>query len=398
MEKVRLGIVGVGQQGSIYGSLITGVQINAQGGMPISDIKFDQIEVGAFCDIDTNILANLKEKFPNIPVYTDYIEMMDSGNIDAVVTTLPHYFHAQVGMDALNRGLHTLLEKPAGVYTKQVAEINALSLTKPELTFGVFFNQRMNPLYRRLKEIIDNGEIGAIRRTNWIITTWYRPQAYYDMSAWRATWGGEGGGVLVNQAPHQIDLLQWMCGMPKSVVSNCKYGSHRDIAVEDEVTAIFDYGNGATGVFVTCTHDLMGTDRLEIFGDKGKIVVEGSKTAKITRLKQSEQEVNANTKDKASVFKLMMGGAMGFDSSVMETETIEFPNVWGAQHADVLKNFAANIIDKTPLVAPGTDGINGVRLANAIHLSSWLGKEVDVDFDEELFHKLLQEKAANENK
>ena len=171
MEKVRLGIVGVGQQGSIYGSLITGVQINAQGGMPISDIKFDQIEVGAFCDIDTNILANLKEKFPNIPVYTDYIEMMDSGNIDAVVTTLPHYFHAQVGMDALNRGLHTLLEKPAGVYTKQVAEINALSLTKPELTFGVFFNQRMNPLYRRLKEIIDNGEIGAIRRTNWIITT-----------------------------------------------------------------------------------------------------------------------------------------------------------------------------------------------------------------------------------
>ena len=146
------------------------------------------------------------------------------------------------------------------------------------------FNQRNNPLYQRIKEIVDNGEIGTIRRTNWIITTWWRPQGYYDQSAWRATWGGEGGGVLVNQAPHQLDLWQWICGVPKSVFAKVAYGFRRDIAVEDEVTAVVDYGNGATGTFVTATHDLVGTDRFEILGDQGKIVVDGSKTATVTRL------------------------------------------------------------------------------------------------------------------
>ncbi len=92
------------------------------------------------------------------------------------------------------------------------------------------------------------------------------------MSDWRATWKREGGGVLVNQASHQIDLIQWLCGMPKKVYSNVKYGYMRDIVVEDEVTAMFDYGDGATGVFVTCTHDLIGTNRLEILGDKGTFV------------------------------------------------------------------------------------------------------------------------------
>ncbi|MGL5973080.1 MAG: Gfo/Idh/MocA family protein [Oscillospiraceae bacterium] len=395
MKKVKLGIIGVGQQGGIYTNLITGKQINPSP-MPKSDVKFDQIEIGAFCDINPETVDKIKIMFPNTPVYSDYIEMLESGNVDAVVTTVPHYLHPEMGIQALNRNIHVLLEKPAGVYTKQVQEVIDVAKSKPELTFGVFFNQRMNPLYKKLKEIIDNGEIGEIRRTNWIITTWYRPQAYYNMSAWRATWKGEGGGVLVNQAPHQIDLLQWLCGMPEKVYSNVKYGYKRDIAVEDEVTALFDYKNGATGVFVTCTHDLDGTDRLEILGDKGKIVVEGSKTAKVTRLKKSEEQVNKETSSPEEVFKLMMGGAMGGDSDLMETETIEFPNAWGVQHADVLKNFANNILDKTPLVAPGSDGINGVRLANAIHLSSWLGEKVSIDFDENFFLEKLQEKIDSE--
>lgn len=397
MKKVRLGIIGLGQQGGFYTSLLTGKQISPSG-MPQMDQTFDQLEIGAFCDIDPKKIERVKELFPEIPVYADYKEMLDSGNVDAIVTTVPHYLHPEIGIEALNRNIHALLEKPAGVYTKQVNDIIKVAASKPELTFGVFFNQRMNPLYKKLKEIIDNGEIGNIRRTNWIITTWYRPQAYYDMSAWRATWKGEGGGVLVNQAPHQIDLLQWLCGMPKKVYSNVKYGYKRNIAVEDEVTVLFDYGNGATGVFVTCTHDLIGTDRLEILGDKGKIVVESSKIAKVTRLKKTEAEIDAETTTMQQVFKLMTGGAMGQDSDMMETETIEFDSGWGAQHADVLKNFAANIIDKTPLIAPGSDGINGVRIANAIHLSSWLGKEVDIDFDEDLFLEKLNEKIANESK
>lgn len=391
MKKVRLGIIGVGQQGGIYTKLLTNVAISpSQANFP--EQFFEQIEVGAFCDIDPVKVEKLKELFPNIPVYTDYIEMLDSGNVDAIVTTVPHFLHPEMGIEAMKRDIHALLEKPAGVYTQQVQEVIDMAKSKPDLTFGVFFNQRMNPLYIKLKEIIDDGEIGDIRRTNWIITNWYRPQAYYEMSDWRATWKGEGGGVLVNQAPHQIDLLQWLCGMPEKVYSNVKYGYMRDIVVEDEVTAMFDYGNGATGIFITCTHDLIGTDRLEILGDKGKIVVENSKTATVTRLIKSEQDINANVKTPEEVFKLMMGGAMGGDESLMTKETIEFPSAWGVQHADVLKNFAANILDKTPLVAPGSDGINGVRIANAIHLSSWLGEKVDIDFDENMFLDLLNEK------
>ncbi len=393
MNKVRLGIIGIGQQGSFYTALLTGKHVR-QSGMPMEKQNFDNLELGAFCETNPDIVAKLKEMFPEIPVYTNYIEMLDSGQVDAIVTTVPHYLHPQIGIEALKRDIHVLLEKPAGVYTKQVQEIIDVSKTKPEITFAVYFNQRMNPLYRKLKEIIDNGEIGNIRRTNWIITTWYRPQAYYNMSAWRATWEGEGGGVLVNQAPHQIDLLQWLCGMPKKVYAKCKYGYMRDIVVEDEVTALFDYGNGATGVFVTCTHDLIGTDRLEILGDKGKIVVEDSKIATVTRLLKTEQEVNKETTSLEQVFKLMMGSSSATD--MMNKEIIEFPNAWGMQHADILRDFSSNIINKTPLVAPGSDGINGVRVANAIHLSSWLDKEIDIDFDENFFLEKLNEKIAEE--
>lgn len=395
MKKVRLGIIGIGQQGGFYLTALTGVAINPSG-MPFKEkVEMEQLEVTAVCDTDPAKRARIKELLPDLYVYDNYIDMLDSGHVDAVVTTVPHYLHPEMGIEALKRNIHVLLEKPAGVYTKQVQEVIDMAKSKPELTFAVYFNQRMNPLYRKLKEIIANGEIGEIRRTNWIITTWYRPQAYYDMSAWRATWEGEGGGVLVNQAPHQIDLLQWLCGMPKKVYAKCQYGYQRDIAVEDDVTALFDYGNGATGVLVTCTHDIAGSDRLEILGDKGKIVVEGSKTAKVTRLKKSEIEINAETKDLMTVYKLMMGAATGANDYI-DVETIEFADAWGQQHMDVLRNFAANIIDKTPLVAPGSDGINGVRLANAIHLSSWLNKEVDIDFDEDLFLEKLQEKIKEE--
>src|SRR4051812_10638368 len=214
-----------------------------------------------------------------------------------------------------------------------------------------------------------------------MITNWWRPQAYYDQSAWRATWGGEGGGVLVNQAPHQIDLLQWICGMPKKVYSNVKYGYQRNIAVEDEVTTILDYGNGATGVFITCTHDVMGTDRFEILGDKGKIVVDDSKKITVKRLKKSESEMSA-TMSWADVTKIFMGQGL---SEIYKEEVIEFESVWGGQHIAVMENFAENIVEGTPLLAPGSDGINGVALANAIHLSSWLGKEVDLPIDEELY-------------
>jgi UDP-N-acetyl-2-amino-2-deoxyglucuronate dehydrogenase len=379
MKKVRLGIIGLGAQGGTYAEFI-------------SEGKVENMEIGAICDVDPAKKELCAEKYPDVPFYDNYIDMLESGYIDAVVTTVPHYLHPEMGMEALKRDIHALVEKPAGVYTKQVKELNEFAASKPDLTFAIFFNQRTNPLYQTLKELIDKGEIGAIRRTNWIITTWWRPQGYYDQSAWRATWEGEGGGVLVNQAPHQIDLLQWICGMPKKVYSNVKYGYQRNIAVEDEVTTLLDYGNGATGVFITATHDVLGTDRFEILGDKGKIIVEDSKKITIKRLHKPESEMSASM-SMQDVMNIFMGGDV---SDIYTEEVLEFESVWGAQHTAVLGNFAANIIDGTPLIAPGSDGIQGVALANAIHLSSWLGKEVELPSDEEVYLAELNKKIAEE--
>ncbi|MFI5084307.1 MAG: Gfo/Idh/MocA family protein [Actinomycetales bacterium] len=379
---VRLGIIGLGAQGSMYAGFITGGQV-------------PNMVIGAISDTDPAKKAAAAGTYPDVPFYDDYLDMITSGDVDAVVTCVPHYLHPEIGIAALKNNIHALVEKPAGVYTKQVKELNAFAATKPELTFGIMFNQRNNPLYKRLKEIVDNGEIGAIRRTNWIITTWWRPQGYYNQSAWRATWGGEGGGVLVNQAPHQLDLWQWICGVPTSVFAKVSYGFRRDIATEDEVTAVVDYGNGVTGTFVTATHDLTGTDRFEILGDQGKIVVEESKRATVTRLKKPERELSDSMgpEDVGKLFR----GQLDMDDFLTE-EVIEFDSAWGAQHAGVLENFAANILDGTPLLAPGSDGINGVRLANAIHLSSWKGAEVPLDFDEDEYLELLNQRIRKEGK
>jgi predicted dehydrogenase len=243
------------------------------------------------------------------------------------------------------------------------------------------FNQRNNPLYRRIKEIVDSGEIGEVLRTNWIITTWWRPQGYYEQSAWRATWGAEGGGVLVNQSPHQLDLFQWICGVPKSVFAKAGFGFRRNIPVEDEVTALVDYGEGRTGTFVTCTHDMKGTDRFEILGSKGKIVIDGSRTATIHRYARTEKEISDETTPETA--RRLMGGEDIGQGDLVTTETFEAESVWGGQHAGVLENFARHVLFSDPLLAPGSDGINGVRLANAIHLSAWTGKEVPLDFDED---------------
>lgn len=379
-QQVRLGIIGLGAQGGFYAKAI-------------ADGLVGNMAIGAICDVDPAKEQRAKAQYPDVPFFADYKEMIASGTVDAVITTIPHYLHPEVGIYALEHGMHLLGEKPAGVYTAQVDELMSVAAQHPELTFAIMFNQRNNPLYRRIKEIVDAGEIGRIRRTNWIITTWWRPQGYYNQSAWRATWGGEGGGVLVNQAPHQLDLWQWICGVPKSVYSKVAYGFRRDIAVEDEVTAVVDYGDGATGVFVTAVHDIVGTDRFEILGDRGKIVVDGSKTAYVTRLVDDERTLS-NNMSMDDVVKMFMGQ---FDpKSLYETETIEFDTPWGEQHAGVLRNFAAHILDGEPLIAPGSDGIHGVRLANAIHLSSWLGREVPLDFDEADYMSELNRRIATE--
>ncbi len=366
-KKARLGIVGFGAQGSVYAGLI-------------SDGLVPNMELGAICARSPATRKLVESKYPATAFYDDYLRMLDSGAVDAVITCVPSYLHPQMGIQALQHDVHVLLEKPAGIYTKQVQELNAIAATKPELTFAIMFNERNNPLYRKIKEIVSSGAIGEIRHTNWIITTWWRPQSYYDQTAWRGTWGGEGGGVLVNQAPHQLDLWLWICGLPQSVYAKVAYGFRRAIAVEDEATAIVDFGRGATGVFITATHDLVGTDRFEILGDSGKIVIENSATATVTRLKRPEQELG-DEMDPEDIAKLLSGRLNLSD--YYSSDVIEAESQWGIQHAGMLENFAANILNGTPLIAPGAEGINSVRLANAIHLSSWKGQEVPFDFDDD---------------
>lgn len=390
-KKIRFGLIGIGAQGGAYAGFLTGKA--GFPGMPAPECP-PHCALGALCDIDPAKEAMCKEKYPEYPFFTDWKEMVASGTVDAVITTVPHYLHTEIAIYCIEHGMPVLVEKPAGVYAKSVREMNECAAAHPEVPFGIMFNQRTNKLYQRIKEIIASGEMGEIRRSNWIINTWWRPDSYYRQSDWRATWGGEGGGVLVNQAPHQLDLWQWMCGVPTKVYSKIKYGCHRDIVVDNDVTILTEYANGATGSFITCTHDACGTDRLEIDFDNGKIVVDNSKTATVYRLNKSEQEMN-DTMSMMEVAKLTSGNGGG---GLFTTETFENTDGWGYQHTTVMENFACHILEGTPLLAPGSDGINGVTLANSTLLSSWLGREVENPCDEELFLAELNKRIAEEGK
>lgn len=383
MEKIKLGIIGYGAEGSLYGSFFKENKLSKN------------LKLAAICDIDSEKERKVKEEFPELPFFKNYIDMLNSGIVNAIVTTVPHYFHCEMGIEAIKRGIHLLGEKPAGVYTKEVKRLIKVSEEHPNITFAIFFNQRTNPLYRKVKELMDNKVIGNLRRTVWVITTWWRPQGYYNQSEWRATWGGEGGGVLVNQAPHQLDLWQWICGKPKKVFAKMEFGFKRNIAVEDEVNAVVDFGDGVTGSFITCTHDILGTDYFEILGNKGKIIIENSKRLTIKILKEDEETIsnNMSTEDVKDLFKGKLD-----PKEMYNEEVLEFDFYHGEQHINVLENFAAHILKGEPLLADGVEGINGVRLANAMYLSAWLGKEVDYELDEEKYMALLNERISKEAK
>ena len=313
-------------------------------------------------------------------LFDDASKMMDSGMVDAVLVAVPHYDHPRYVIEALEKGLHAMSEKPAGVYTKQVREMMAVADQHPELTFGMMFNQRTNCVYRKMREILQSGELGQIRRTSWIITNWYRPQSYYDSGAWRATWSGEGGGVLLNQCPHQLDLWQWICGMPVTMDVKMHFGKWHDIEVEDDVTAYCTYANGATGTFITSTGDTPGSNRFEIVCDGGTLLCDGKEELVMYKLDVPEPEFTKTYK-----------GSFGHPNAeriVVETDG------QNPQHSGVLNAFAANILRGEPLVADGREGINGLTISNAMHLSAWTGQEVKIPFDEDLYYEELMKRVA----
>ena len=367
MEKIKLGILGVGNIGRDH------VKRIAEGKCP-------EIELCAVCDLKQERLDYARELAgQDVPLFTSAEEMMESGLIDSVLVSVPHYDHPKFAIMAMEKGLHVLIEKPAGVYTKQVLEMNECA-KKHDVKFGIMMNQRTNCVYRKMREIVQSGELGEIRRTNWIITDWYRSQAYYDSGDWRATWSGEGGGVLLNQCPHNLDLWQWICGMPKTVYAHLHYGKWHDIEVEDDVSAYVEYENGATGMFITSTGDCPGTNRFEITLDKGKLIAEGNKLM-MWKSDIGEREFSATNTDPF--------GAMKFKVSEVETDG-ENP-----QHAGVMNAFASAILHGTPLVAEGVEGIRGLSLSNAMHLSSFTGKTIEIDkLDHELYYKELMKRVA----
>lgn len=283
MKTLRIGIIGMGNMGSDHAKKL------AQGTVP-------EVILTAVSENDGQRLAASRSYLPDtVGFFASPHEMMDSGLCDAVIIATPHYDHPELAIAAFSKGLHVLCEKPAGVYTKQVRAMNDKARDSG-VVFGMMFNQRTNPLYRKMHDMIQGGELGAIKRVNWIITDWYRTQAYYDSGSWRATWAGEGGGVLINQCPHNIDLLQWICGMPTKVRAFCHEGKWHDIEVEDDVTAYLEFENGSTGVFVTTTGDLPGTNRLEITLEFGKLVCENN-TLTLHKLSQSERQYCYESKD-----------------------------------------------------------------------------------------------------
>jgi predicted dehydrogenase len=364
MNKVRIGIVGLGNMGSGHAQYLIEGQVKVA-------------ELTAVSDISAERLKKAQEQWGDrVLTFESPEALFRSGAVDGILLCTPHYDHPKQAIDAFSCGLHVLVEKPAGVYTRQVREMNESAAASGKV-FGIMYNQRTNPLYIKLRELISSGELGEIRRTNWIITNWYRSQAYYNSGGWRATWAGEGGGVLINQDPHQLDLWQWTTGlMPKRIRAFCSFGKHRDIEVENDVTAYVEYENGASGVFVTSTHESPGTNRFEISGDRGKIVIEDDKMT-FWRLRQSETEFNlANT----SAF------------SQPEYWKCDIPiQSGGPQHMGITQNWVDSIAKGTPLLAPGEEGIKGLTLSNAMLLSTWTDSWVDLPIDEDLFYGKLQE-------
>lgn len=357
MDVVRMGVIGIGGMGSNHCR-------------QMAEQKIPGLRLTAVADVREVRREWAKENLPaEVHIYETTDALMDSGDVDAVLIATPHYFHPEIAVAGFRRGLHVISEKPAGVYTKQVREMN-VEAEKSDVVFALMFNQRTNPLYRKLREMVQSGEYGALKRVNWIITDWYRTQAYYDSGDWRATWDGEGGGVLLNQCPHQLDLLQWICGMPVKVQAFCHEGKWHHIEVEDDVTAYLEYPNGATGVFITSTGDAPGTNRLEVDLERAKLVCEDGKLM-MYEMKVSEREFCFTSSE-------------GFAKPEGEWTEVDAPGE-NTQHNGVLAAFADAILHGGELVAKGQEGINGLTLSNAMHLSSWLGHPVELPFDEELF-------------
>ncbi len=324
--------------------------------------KLSRCELAAVCDAS----AGSADGFPGARGFTRPEELFASGCIDAVLIATPHYAHTTLGIAALEAGLHVLVEKPISVHVADARRLLDAHRGREAQVFAAMFNQRTDPYYQAIRRLISTGELGALRRIQWTITDWFRPAAYYAGDGWRATWAGEGGGVLLNQCPHNLDLFQWLFGMPKRVVGFCGFGRYHAIEVEDDVTAYFEYGDGMHATFITSTGEAPGTNRLEIAAERGRVVYESDRLV-WQRNQVPVSEYSAKTTER-------------FGRPASELVPIEVQG-HGGQHVETLQNFVDAILDGVPLLAPAEEGIRSVELANAILLSAWRHAPVALPID-----------------
>jgi len=366
MNEVRVGIIGIGNMGFAHTKCIGNSEI-------------DGLKLTALCDLDESKLEIVKKEFPNIPVFTNYKELLGSGLVDAIIIAVPHILHADIAIDAFDKGLHVLVEKPADIMTSKARAMNEAA-EKSGKVFCIMFNQRTNPIFTKAREIVRSGQLGELKRLVWIITNWYRTQHYYNSGSWRATWCGEGGGVLLNQAPHNLDLMQWIFGMPKKVRGFCSIAKYHDIEVEDDATIYAEYENGATAVFITSTGECPGTNRLEISGDLGKMVLEEGKL-KWWKLDQPEREICFTFQE---------------DFYEPSTQYCEFvADNQGTAHIGILQNFSDAILYHKELLSPGYEGVNELQISNAAYLSSFQDRWVDLPVCEKEFEECLKQLVIN---
>ena len=364
-EKAKLAVIGLGNMGSFHVRDLAGME---------------NVHLAAVCDIDREKADRFGEQF-SAPAFYDYREMLEKVGLDGIIIATPHYDHTPMSIDAFQRGLHVLTEKPIAVHVKDarkmVAAYQAARKTHPNLVFEIMFNQRTYGFWQKIKSLIEADELGKMVRASWIITDWFRSQAYYDSGGWRATWRGEGGGVLLNQCPHNLDLFQWFTGMPKRVAGFASLGKYHNIEVEDEVTGYFEYENGMVGHFVTTTAESPGTNRLELVGEKGKLVFEDGRLTFF--------------RNRSSMFAFSKTSRSAFDK--VENWEIQIPYHHHGEggHRFVLQNFANAIVSREAVMIPAEEGLKSLTLSNAMMLSSFLGKTVDLPIDDDLYeHELME--------
>lgn len=370
MDKVKYGIIGIGNMGTTHLKNFMEGKIDGGCVTCVADLKEDRRNY-------------VKETYPNLQIFSSGDELIDKGDVDAIVIVTPHYLHPHFAIKAFEKDISVICEKPAGVYTKQVKEMIEAS-KKTKALFTMMFNQRTNCVYRKMREIVLGGGIGEVKRINWIITDWFRTQSYYDSGEWRATWSGEGGGVLFNQSPHQLDLVQWVPNMsPKRVRAFCKFGKYHDIEVEDDVTAYFEYENGATGVFITTTGDAPGTNRFELTGTLGKLICENNV---LTYVKNDVPD-NVQSKTEKLPYK-----KPNTETIIVETDG------QNPQHLGIFRNFTNAMLGKEPLFVQGEEGLKGVELMDACLLSEWTNQMVTLPIDDDLYLEELNKRIKTSKK